>query len=257
MTTKPKPKTARRNHGRGHSYILDGEKVPGVTTLIGNGFPKSGLINWAADTVAAHAVDYWDELAELTPSERLKRLSKAHTAARDAAGVRGTRVHKLAEPLSLGEEVDVPEELAGHVEACVKFLDEWDVQPLFVERPVFSRTHRYGGSPDLVARLRDGKTWLLDWKTNAKGPYGDMAFQLAAYRFADFWLDDDGVEQPMPEIDEAGVVWLRADDYDLYPFYADRDVFRQFLYIAQVAQANDACRDYKGDALLPPSEVAA
>ncbi|MGI5485191.1 hypothetical protein [Microtetraspora malaysiensis] len=243
--------TKRRNHGRGHSYLLDGEKVPGVTTLINNGFPKTALINWAARTVAGHAVDHWDELAERPVSERLRTLEKAHTAVRDAAGVRGTRVHRLAEPLSLGEEVEVPEELAGHVEACVKFLDDWDVRPVIVERPVFSRRHRYGGSPDLVARLRDGKTWLLDWKTNNKGPYGDMAFQLAAYRYAEIWLDNDGNEIPMPEIDEVGVVWLRADGYDLYPFHADRDVFRQFLYIAQVAQANDACRDYKGDALIP------
>ena len=70
--------TKRRNHGRGHSYLLDGEKVPGVTTLISNGFPKSALINWAARTVAARAVDGWDELAELPVSERLRTLEKAH-----------------------------------------------------------------------------------------------------------------------------------------------------------------------------------
>ncbi|MGI5153627.1 hypothetical protein [Microbispora sp. CA-102843] len=249
--------TKRRNHGRGHSYLLDGEKIPGVTTLIGDGFPKSGLINWAADTVAAHAVDNWDEIAGLTPSERLKRLAKAHTAVRDAAGVRGTRVHKLAEALTRGEEVDVPDELAGHVESCVRFLDEWQAEQVLVERPIFSRRYRYGGSPDLVADLADGKRWLLDWKTNAKGPYGDMAFQLSAYRFADFYLDDEGRQIPMPEVDEVGVVWLRADGYDLYPFEAGPEVFRQFLYIAQVAQASKECRDYKGDALLPPSEVAA
>ncbi|MEU9888643.1 hypothetical protein [Sphaerisporangium sp. NPDC051011] len=249
--------TKRRNHGRGHSYLLDGEKVPGVTTLIKEGFPRTGLVKWAAETVAARAVDGWDELAELPVSERLRTLEKAHTEVRDSAGVRGTRVHALADRLVRGEEVDVPEELAGHVEACVKFLDEWDVDALMVERPVFSRRHRYGGSPDLVATLRDGKRWLLDWKTNARGPYGDMAFQLAAYRYADLFLDEDGHEQPMPEIDEVGVVWLRADGYDLYPFEAGRDVHRQFLYICQVAQAAAACRDYKGDALLPPSEAAA
>lgn len=83
-----------------------------------------------------------------------------------------------------------------------------------------------------------------------------MAFQLAAYRYADIWLDDEGHEQSMPQIDEVGVVWLRADGYDIYPFEAGPEVHRQFLYISQVAQASQACRDYKGDALLPP-EVAA
>lgn len=242
--------TKRRNHGRGHSYLLDGEKVPGVTTLIGKGFPKTALVNWAARTVAAKAVDEWDDLAELKPSERLAALEKAHNAARDSAALRGTRVHTIAEKLTHGEEVEVPEELAGHVEACVRFLDEWEVEPLVVERPVFSRKHKYGGSPDLIARVKGGRIWLLDWKTNRKGPYGDMAFQLAGYRYADFYIDEDGAEQPMPPIDDVGVVWLRADGFDVYPFEAGPEQFRQFLYIAQVAQAADACRDYKGDALM-------
>lgn len=242
--------TKRRNHGRGHSYLLDGHKVDGVTTLINKGFPKAGLINWAAETVAAKAVDEWDELALLPVSERLKALGKAHNAVRNAAGVRGTRVHTLAHRLTLGETVEVPAELDGHVTACVRFLDDWDAQPILTERPVFSREHSYAGSPDLVATLRDGKTWLLDWKTNQKGPYGDMAFQLAAYRYAEFYLDDDGLAQDMPEIDEAGVVWLREDGYDLFPFEAGPAQFRTYLYIAEVARAADECRDYMGDPLI-------
>jgi hypothetical protein len=249
--------TKRRNHGRGHSYLLDGVKVPGVTTLLKNGFPKNALIDWAAGAVAGHAVDYWDELADLPVSERIKRLSKAHTDIRDAGALRGTRVHALADRLTRGEQVDVPDELAGHVESCVRFLDEWNVRPVLVERPVFSRRHRYAGSPDLVADLADGKRWLLDWKTNAKGPYGDMAFQLAAYRHTEFYIDADGAQVPMPQVDAVGVVWLRGDGYDLYPFEAGPEVFRQFLYIAQVAQAAQTCRDYKGESLKPPAEAAA
>jgi len=248
--------TARRNHGRGHSYLLDGDKVDGVTTLINKGFPKSGLINWAAGTVAAKAVDEWDELALLPVSERLKTLEKAHNVVRDSAGLRGTRVHTLAHKLVHGEKVDVPVELAGHVAACVRFLDEWDAEPLLTERPVFSRAHSYAGSPDLVAQLRDGRTWLLDWKTNSKGPRGDMAFQLAAYRHAEFCLDDDGDEVDMPETDEGGVVWLRADGYDLVPVDSGPEVFREFLYIAEVARAAGRCRDYLGEPLLPEIEMS-
>lgn len=37
---------ARRNHGRNHSYTVDGQKVPGVTTIIGNGLPKPALVAW-------------------------------------------------------------------------------------------------------------------------------------------------------------------------------------------------------------------
>ncbi len=245
--------TGRKNHGRGHSYLLDGAKVPGVTTIIGNGLPKPALMKWGIRTVANCAVDRWDELADMRPSERLKTLESSPYADRDAAAKRGTEVHGLAERLTRGEEIVVPEELAGHVEACVKFLDDWEPEPLVVERPVFNRKHKYGGTLDLIARLNDGLVWLLDNKTNRSGPFGDTAFQLAAYRYAEFYLDDNGEERPMPQIDRVGVVWLRADGYDLVPFEAGPQQHREFLYIAQVAQAAERSRDYKGPALEVPA----
>lgn len=247
--------TGRRNHGRGHSYWIDGAKVDGVTTIISNGLPKTALVKWAAETAAGYAVDNWDDLAAQPPSERLKRISKAHDAARSAAAVRGTQVHALAERLAAGDEVTVPDELAGHVESCVRFLDEWDVRPLYSETAVLSAKWRYGGSFDLIADLADGKRYLLDWKTNKSGPFGDTAFQLAAYRYADFCLLDGPVA--VPEVDACAVVWLRADGYDLHPYEAGPDVFRQFLYIQQCARAAAGCRDYRMDALLPPVRTEA
>jgi len=242
----------RRNHGRGHSYYLDGVKLDGVTTIISKGLPKPALVRWAANTAAALAVDEWDTLAELPPSERLKAISSAPDAVRDTAAVRGTRVHALADQLARGEEVPVPDELAGHVEACVKFLDDWRPVTLLTETPVYHDRYLYAGTLDLTADMA-GKRWLLDFKTSRGGAYGDTAFQLAAYRYATHYLDADGTVRPMPPVDECGVIWLRADGYELYPFHADPGVFRQFLYIQQCARAADECRDYKGDALSPPT----
>jgi hypothetical protein len=241
---------SRRNYGRGHAYYLDGVKLDGVTTVISNGLPKPALVNWAANTAAALAVDEWDTLAALPPSERLKRISKAPDAARSAAGVKGTRVHALADKLAQGEEVAVPGELAGHVDSCVKFLDDWDPVTLLTETPVYHETYLYAGTLDLVVEM-DGKRWLLDFKTSKSGPYGDTAFQLAAYKYATHYLDD-GQVKPMEPVDECGVVWLRSDGYGLHPYHADAGVFRQFLYIQQVARAAAECRDYRGDALPSP-----
>jgi hypothetical protein len=251
--------TGRKNHGRGHSYWIDGAKVQGVTTIINGGLPKAALVNWAARQAAELAVDQWDALAALTPSAPLARISKAHEASRSKAAVRGTRIHALAEPLSRGEEVAVPDELAGHVESCVRFLDDFGVRTLLTEFPVLSRRWRYGGTGDLAAVLEalgDEATWLLDWKTSASGAYGDTAFQLAAYGHAEFTLGPGGEEVPLPAFDRYGVVWLRADGYDLYPYEAGDEVFRQFLYIQQCAKAAEDARDYKGDALAPPVRAA-
>ena len=52
-------------------------------------------INWAANTTAEYAVDRWEELAELGPSEKLKRLKAARFEDRDQAARRGTDVQVI------------------------------------------------------------------------------------------------------------------------------------------------------------------
>src|SRR4051812_34607094 len=111
------PEIVRRNHGRGHSYRINGNKVPGVTTILGGTTAKPGLINWAGDATAGYAVDHWDELRELPPTKKLAVLKQARYADRDAAANRGTEVHRLAEAYMNGEEITVPDELEGHVQA--------------------------------------------------------------------------------------------------------------------------------------------
>lgn len=245
--------TGRINRGRGHHYLLDGRKVPGVTTIIGNGLPKPALINWAANVTADYAVDHWDELSTEGPAKRLALLKQARYADRDAAANRGTQVHALAEKLIVGEEVEVPDPLAGHVESYLKFLKDWEPDPILVEGVVFSRKHRYGGTLDLVADFPTlGKRLLCDVKTNRSGVFGDVAAQLAGYRYADFYIDADLNEHPMPEVDGCAVIWVRGDSYELVPVTAGPAEHRSLLYMAQVSQFADISRDLVGEALTPP-----
>lgn len=245
----------RRNYGRGHGYFLGDEKLPGVTTILGDGLAKPALVNWAARTVAGYAIDNWDDLGEQKPSERLKVLEKAHYADRDAAGKRGTEVHRLAEKLANGEEVVVPEELAGHVESYVKFLDDFDVDPVLTEAPVVSYRWKYAGTMDLGARLRGHGLLGLDVKTARSGVFPDNALQLAGYMFCDQYLDvASGEMRDMPKFDGAAVVHVRADGYSLVPVEVDRDVYRYFLYCQQLWRwANERSKTIVGEELLPPA----
>jgi hypothetical protein len=260
--------TIRRvNHGRGHSYVDTdtGQKIPGVTTVTKNGIPKPALNEWMVSTTIDYALDNWDALTRKPLSVRAKELAKARYAERDAAGNKGTAIHKLAERLVQGERVAVPDELADHVRSYVRFLDEFDVQPILVERPVI--LHKYGvcGTFDLIADLIDPddpepdpdlrrrETWLLDLKSSRSGVFGETALQLAPYRFADAWLDDDGTEHDMPIVDRAGAIHIRADGYDLIPLDVDEERLRDFLYVQQVARIVAESRDWVGEPITSPT----
>lgn len=255
--------TIRRvNHGRGHSYkdTDTGLRIPGVTTITGEGVPKPALLKWSAESTANYAVDHWERLSGLPPSIRLKELYGARYAEKDAASNRGTQVHKLAERLVAGEKVAVPDELAGHVQSYVRFLDDFDVEPVLVEATVWHPEHNYCGTLDLLGDLLDPDDvdqqrlrWLLDIKTSRSGVFGESVLQLSGYRHAPFWVEDDGTEHDMPPVDRTGVVHVRADGYDLVPVEAGEQEFRYFLYAQQIGQFLAGARELIGEPIVSPT----
>jgi hypothetical protein len=274
--TARKPDTRIVERGRGHSYLLDGDKVPGVTTILNAGVPKPALVDWAARMAADYAINHWDELATQPPSERHEAIRGARWSTLREAGERGREVHALVHRYLLGEDISAPEDLAGLFDAGCLFVEEWQVKEVAVEVACFHRAapeegrpHPYGGRFDLLAKLADERLWLLDYKTSLKGVFPDYALQIAGYRYSDFYildgdLDENGaaVEHPMPSVDRTGVVWLRADgSYDLVPLEADYRALEIFTAAQQIATFTGSDRDeWIGDAIRPPqpeSEEAA
>lgn len=252
---KRRPATRRRNYGNGHGYYLDGDYLTGrgVTTLIGNGYPKGALQYWAAKEVATAAVferDIWEPIFGRSKDAAIEYLKEAPFRDRDAAANRGTEVHRIAERLADGEEVDVPVELEGYVDSYLDFREDWRPVDEVVEAVVINRTHRYMGTADLFATFEG---WLIedpdapggvrparvlaDIKTSRSGIYPETALQIAAYRNAEHYIDVEATipEQPIPVVDRCAAIHIRADGYDLFPINAGPDVFRMFLYVAQVA----------------------
>lgn len=257
--TPPVRRVDRTYRGRpSHHYEdADGRRVPGVTTILSDGWPKPALVGWGIKSVAEYALDHWDELGDMAASARLATLKGSPYAERDAAARRGTEVHNLAEQLVHGQEVDVPPELAGHVESYVRFLDDYAVEPILVERTVVNYTVGYAGTLDLVANLAGIGVALCDVKTNRSGVYGETGMQLAAYRYAEVYLDDDGTEVPMPEVDDpCYVIHVRADDYDLVPVRADDYVFNRFRHVGVVARASAESKEWVGAPLTRPESEA-
>jgi hypothetical protein len=204
---------------KSHRYKLDGRWIPGVTTLIKGGLPNDALKYWAARYVAEWVADHPEFTEEVNRlggrSPTVAFLKELPWQKRDVASERGTEVHAYAERLVAGERVDVPDDLAGYVQAAVQFMDDWGIEPLVIEGRVAHRTHWWAGTGDLWARCRDGRVGYFDHKSGS-GIYESASFQAAAYTHAEFW-DNDGKEEPLPPVDFAAAVWLQEDTYDVIP----------------------------------------
>jgi len=237
----------------GHKYKIDGEDAPGVTTLISGGVPKPALMHWAARSVAEHVyhldVDTLLEERGRAPEITVNNWKSVPFKASKKAAARGTEIHGYAERLVKGWDVDVPIHLAGYVQACVDFLNEWRPAPVLVEAVVASKEHRYCGTVDLIADLPDGRRALMDYKTSGSGVYGEAALQLAAYRWADTVVDKTGNEFPLANlgINCAYAVWLKDGAYEVRPLRTDEHVFTVFLAAADVARNTKDMQTWVGE----------
>lgn len=264
----------RRDNGRSHWYVdLDtDERLPGVTGILDSGLPKKALINWAGTATADYAVDNWGKLADLPPSERLKKLKGGRYEAKDLAANRGTQVHQMGERLITGERVVVPDLIQPYVDSYVRFLDEFQLRARYVEALVYSETHRYVGTLDIIGdvilpdmpeydhlpRDEDGFVCdcLIDVKTNRSGVFGETALQQAGYRFAEFLQPDPrdpDTAVEMPPITWCGALWIRPDGYSLVPLTVTERQYRQLLYVQQVGLFDAESRDLIGAAIEPPT----
>lgn len=268
MTTATKTKPAKKTppfaivtrtfkDGRTvHWYQRDGvnAKGRGVTTLLSNGTPSGGLVKWSANKAADCALDerdVWEPLAERSRDAAYDWIRNASDRDRDAAGGRGTEVHNLAEQLSLGQEVEVPDEIVGHVDAYIDWFDTWQPEIVATEVVGANFTRNYYGKFDLLVRV---KGWfpgepdrvallLLDIKTARSGVFEKDALQLTAYRHFEVISEPDEKgacwdHQPMPEVDGVAVLHLSADGYRLVPVdpALDRDLFAMFLHASKIAE---------------------
>ena len=228
-----------------HRYKLDGAWVPGVTTIIGV-LNKPALPKWAATSVAEYVADHRPTVEGLYDAGRapmVAMLKEVPWQRRDDAADRGTSFHDYAERIARGEEVDVPEPMVPLVESALAFMEDYDITPTLLEVAVGSREHLYAGKADLFA---NDAIW--DWKSG-KRIYASAAFQLNAYAFAEFY-GENGDEHPIPEVNAAYGVHIRADGYDVLPLEFGRHIFDEFLTIRR---AYDINKRAEGDWRTPGS----
>ena len=241
--------------------------VPGVTTLIGGGIPKPALNPWYARMVAEFVEQNpleVERLRSLPPVQHQGRersalvdaLCKVPTGKRDSAAERGTQIHALAEKVVAGDEVAVPVEYDGEVTGYAELLDTWDITPVVIEGRGANVTEWYAGTLDLIATSPywDGVA-LVDLKTS-NGVYGETAIQTAAYAKFEFYLDENGEEQPMPKIERTFVAHITPFGTDLHPLCTSPaeidEAYRQFLCAAYITKTAKRRKDFLRDPLPAP-----
>jgi hypothetical protein len=155
-------------HPTGGYKNSKGERIPGVTTVIGR-FKESGaLINWAY--------------------KRGKDGLELYES-RDKAAELGTIVHSMVELFIEGEaptfDISLSDEDYESVLSAFDAFQEWFESNKFkvIEQEVqlISEQYQFGGTPDAIAEDSKGRIVLLDWKTS-DGVYTDYLYQLGAYR---------------------------------------------------------------------------
>lgn len=254
MTQTRTPQHGLKFYEASHRYKLDGQWVPGVTTIIKDSAPAPALTKWASKSVAEYVANNRETVERLwSMGERaaVNALKEVPWSERDRAGVRGTEVHELAEPYVKGEPIEVPDHLVGHVEACAQFIDDWNIRPVLTEAVVGSREHQYAGKLDLVADSDRAPRAIFDWKTAASGIFFETAFQCVGYAFAEFH-GELGDEAPMTDlgIEASFGVHLRADGYDVYPLRFGKDIYDEFIALRRNAAV---LKRAKGDWKKPGS----
>lgn len=182
-----------------HAYTLDGEPVPGVSSIA-----KIGSDVWGPASAWGFRIGYEGAYAVLeqaagaqgpmwpeTPDglrQLLKDRGLTPWSKRDRAGARGTAVHDALERLAQDEDVPdparYPAEERGHVLSLVRWYLHFRPEFEAVEVMVGSREHRFAGRYDIRCRAKAFGLGMVDLKTS-KDVYPETHFpQLEGYEGA-------------------------------------------------------------------------
>ena len=169
-----------------HTYTANGKKVPSVTGVC-KVIDKSGPLMWwavneARDYIKAnmrpgHEYDEV-EIVELADSARM-----AHRKASSKAANIGTLVHDFAEAffkhkLGIGPEPDWPvnEQVQNGATEFIAWHAAHNVEPIAMERKVYSKKLKVAGTMDLVAKV-NRRLCIVDFKTGS-GIYEEAYLQV-------------------------------------------------------------------------------
>jgi hypothetical protein len=217
------------------------DEVPGVSAIVSM-YPKGKLTDAAARVAAEYVIEKHDKLPALIKSDKRKAIDLirgAHTREWDKKAKAGTLVHTYVEvvnrALIRGEKPRaerVPSEVLPFLKNYVRFIQEFGMEPVLIERVIWDTQVGYAGRLDLAARLTaidKDEIAIIDTKSGASGVYESVSLQQTAYAYAEFmWDEEQDKLVPMPEIGATYALWLRPEGYALIPVDSTDMEWEQF-----------------------------
>ena len=156
---------------KGGYKLQNGEKAPGVTTVIGRFKESGGLLFWACEQ--GRAIERGE----------IKTLYDKRNEAADA----GTLAHALVEayinnlPLPALPDNEIGKQAQQGFENYLRWQEDNRIQVMKQEMEMVSESYRFGGCPDALGVDSRGNLCIMDWKTSG-GIYIDYLLQIAAYK---------------------------------------------------------------------------
>lgn len=257
------PNNSSTNRSGQRYYVWPSKKpyeleVPSVTTIIGGGIPKPALQGWAARSVAEYAVRHKDAWERLPADDAVHLLKGSPYRYTNKKANLGTIVHNAVEAYAKQEEPEEREETPldeaskPYIAAAKWFFADHKPEILHVERTIYSRTHGYAGTSDLIAKIkipgsRKKVYAILDYKTG-KAIYPEYGVQLAVYSRGDFIAGDNDEELPFPaEIrDGVSIRLMPSGKYEARHFLLTDEMFDLFLAAKVVFDRDRVCGDAMG-----------
>ena len=172
-----------------HQYSHNGEFVPAVTSVLSTTIAKQQfLMPWAVKIGAEWFKDNSEAFsqAEISIEDMVNGIKRAYKKKSVGAINIGRAVHEWCEQAILWKlgKAEVPsmptdEQAANAINAFRDWVKQNEVEWLAAEQRVYSRTHKYAGTVDAVARV-NGEFMVIDFKTSTR-IYEEYYLQVAAY----------------------------------------------------------------------------
>ena len=172
-----------------HQYSCGGEFVPAVTSVLSTTIAKQQfLMPWAVKIGAEWFKDNSEAFsqAEISIEDMVNGIKRAYKKKSVGAINIGRAVHEWCEQAILWKlgEAEIPsmptdEQAVNAINAFRDWVKQNEVEWLAAEQRVYSRTHKYAGTVDAVARV-NGEFTVIDFKTSTR-IYEEYYLQVAAY----------------------------------------------------------------------------